>query len=77
MTNDQKERDAAIDVILKDMPWLHYDEVFPIWNASRKHRDLQIADELVELHLNASETNDFHQAIGDYIDGLEREQNEQ
>jgi len=61
MNNDQKERDAAWRSFIKSSVPFTEERVLSKqlfdagWNASRKHRELQIADELdgVEHHHNA------------------------
>jgi len=76
MTNDEKERDAAImnayQVGIAD-DYASFQEVAVlVWNASRKHRDLQIADELDSLVSYNVETGRYEveDTVGQYIDGL-------
>jgi len=83
MTNNQKERDAAIERLSKrwqkkvglgtrNLAHIYEEGAKGGWNASRKHRDLQIADELDSLVSYNVETGRYEveDTVGQYIDGL-------
>jgi len=71
MNNDEKERDAAIAIEEAESgcPFSE-DELAGFylgWNASRKHRDLQIADELEQL---VKMSVSIFDELGEYIKQL-------